>query len=239
VTSDPEVVAAGDRIVLPGDGAFPACKAALDAVPGLAALDEAVKVRRGAVPGHLRGHADAGDDGAGIPRRPGLRLDPGRRCGGSPRTTALKVPHMGWNDLVIDRPHPVLEGIATGDHAYFVHSWQVGRPGRASAGACRLWRAGHGHRRARQHRRHAVPPRKEPGSRAAADRELPALAALTQLLGANRSIMAKVRQRLLPLRPGPHRPKSSEYRRAARGIVAKRQDGTMLKTILAAAAICG
>ena len=36
----------------------------------------------------------------------------------------LKVPHMGWNDLVIDRPHPVLEGIATGDHAYFVHSWQ-------------------------------------------------------------------------------------------------------------------
>lgn len=26
----------------------------------------------------------------------------------------LKVPHMGWNDLVIDRPHPVLDGIATG-----------------------------------------------------------------------------------------------------------------------------
>ncbi len=36
-----------------------------------------------------------------------------------------KVPHMGWNDLVIDRPHPVLAGIATGDHAYFVHSWAV------------------------------------------------------------------------------------------------------------------
>ena len=31
---------------------------------------------------------------------------------------------MGWNDLVIDRPHPVLAGIATGDHAYFVHSYQ-------------------------------------------------------------------------------------------------------------------
>jgi len=35
----------------------------------------------------------------------------------------MKVPHMGWNDLVIDHPHPVLDGIATGDHAYFVHSY--------------------------------------------------------------------------------------------------------------------
>ena len=42
----------------------------------------------------------------------------------SPTDTALKVPHMGWNDLVIDQPHPVLEGIKTGQHAYFVHSYQ-------------------------------------------------------------------------------------------------------------------
>jgi glutamine amidotransferase len=32
---------------------------------------------------------------------------------------------MGWNDLVIDRPHPVLEGITTGRHAYFVHSYHM------------------------------------------------------------------------------------------------------------------
>ncbi len=37
----------------------------------------------------------------------------------------LKVPHMGWNDLVIDRAHPVTEGVATGDHAYFVHSYAM------------------------------------------------------------------------------------------------------------------
>ena len=36
----------------------------------------------------------------------------------------LKVPHMGWNDLNLLRPHPLLEGIRSGDHAYFVHSWQ-------------------------------------------------------------------------------------------------------------------
>jgi len=43
----------------------------------------------------------------------------------APADPALKVPHMGWNDLVIDRAHPVTEGIAAGDHAYFVHSWQM------------------------------------------------------------------------------------------------------------------
>lgn len=41
----------------------------------------------------------------------------------APADPALKVPHMGWNDLVIDRPHPVLQGIETGAHAYFVHSY--------------------------------------------------------------------------------------------------------------------
>ena len=36
----------------------------------------------------------------------------------------MKVPHMGWNDMVIDRPHPVLDGLNTGDHAYFVHGYR-------------------------------------------------------------------------------------------------------------------
>ena len=40
-----------------------------------------------------------------------------------PEDRALKVPHMAWNDLVVERAHPVLDGIATGDHAYFVHSY--------------------------------------------------------------------------------------------------------------------
>jgi imidazole glycerol-phosphate synthase subunit HisH len=37
---------------------------------------------------------------------------------------ALKVPHMGWNDLTIDTAHPVFDGVDSGDHAYFVHSFQ-------------------------------------------------------------------------------------------------------------------
>ena len=40
-----------------------------------------------------------------------------------PTDPSLKVPHMGWNDLVITGAHPVLAGLKTGDHVYFVHSY--------------------------------------------------------------------------------------------------------------------
>ena len=56
-------------------------------------------------------------------RGPG-RLIPGQ-ARKFPASSGLKVPHMGWNDLTVLRPHPVLDGIATGDHAYFVHSYQL------------------------------------------------------------------------------------------------------------------
>ncbi|MEK9970119.1 MAG: imidazole glycerol phosphate synthase subunit HisH, partial [Ferrovibrio sp.] len=41
-----------------------------------------------------------------------------------PADAALKIPHMGWNQLTLRQPqHPVLAGIGSGDHAYFVHSY--------------------------------------------------------------------------------------------------------------------
>src|SRR6056297_3192843 len=55
---------------------------------------------------------------------PGLDLIGGEVARIAPADPALKVPHMGWNDLVIDRAHPVLAGVRAGDHAYFVHSYQ-------------------------------------------------------------------------------------------------------------------
>lgn len=131
VTSDPRIVAGADRIVLPGDGAFPACRAALDAVPGLTeALEQAV-LRRG-VPflGICVGMQMLAGQGHEYRPTPGLDWIGGEVVAIRPKGMhgslqgGLKVPHMGWNDLVIDRPHPLLEGIATGDHAYFVHGWQ-------------------------------------------------------------------------------------------------------------------
>ena len=67
VTSDADVVARADRIVLPGDGAFPACMAALQGESGLySALREAVEVKARPFSGHLRGHAAHGKLGARI-----------------------------------------------------------------------------------------------------------------------------------------------------------------------------
>ena len=123
VTSDPDVVARADRVVLPGDGACPACRAALDAVPGMVeALQAAVAARAVPFMGICVGMQMLAEVGHEYRDTPGLGW-----IGGEIEAIdapGLKVPHMGWNDLAILRPHPVLEGVATGDHAYFVHSWQ-------------------------------------------------------------------------------------------------------------------
>jgi glutamine amidotransferase len=124
VTADPEVVARAERIVLPGDGAFPACRAALLAVPGLAdAITEAVRVKGLPFMGICVGMQMLATTGHEYEEVPGFGW-----IGGEIRrieAPGLKVPHMGWNDLVVDRAHPVLEGVATGDHAYFVHSYAM------------------------------------------------------------------------------------------------------------------
>lgn len=125
VTSDPAAVARADRIVLPGDGAFPACRAAFDAVPGMMeALTEAV-LRRG-VPflGICVGMQMLADEGLEYRPTPGFGWIGGRVERITPADPALKVPHMGWNDLQVRRPHPILAGIPVAAHAYFVHSWQ-------------------------------------------------------------------------------------------------------------------
>ncbi len=125
VTSDPERVLGADRIVLPGDGAFPSCKAALEAVPGMVdALREAVERRAVPFMGICVGMQMLADLGHEYRDTPGLGWIGGEIDAIRPADAALKVPHMGWNDLRLRAAHPVLDGIGTGDHAYFVHSWQ-------------------------------------------------------------------------------------------------------------------
>lgn len=126
VTSDPDVVARADRIVLPGDGAFPACRAALDGHGGLfEAIDEAVTQRARPFLGICVGMQMLASWGREYRDTPGFDWIGGQVVRIAPQDPALKVPHMGWNDLVIDRPHPLLDGIASGDHAYFVHSYHL------------------------------------------------------------------------------------------------------------------
>lgn len=125
VTADPDRVAGADRIVLPGDGAFPACKAALDAAPGLVeALERAVLQRGVPFLGICVGMQMLASLGHEYRPTPGLGWIGGEITRIAPSDPALKIPQMGWNELRIRQGHPVLEGVAPGDHAYFVHSWQ-------------------------------------------------------------------------------------------------------------------
>lgn len=126
VTSDPEVVASADRIVLPGDGAFPHCRAELFARTGLAeAILEAVTAKARPFFGICVGMQMMATTGHEYEETPGFDWIAGDISKITPDDPNLKVPHMGWNDLIVTRPHPVLDGITTGDHAYFVHSYAM------------------------------------------------------------------------------------------------------------------
>lgn len=124
VTSDPDVVRTAARVVLPGDGAFPACRRELFDHRGLfEAMEEAV-IRRGRpFMGICIGMQMMATRGLEYEETEGFGWIAGTVEPIAPDDPAMKVPHMGWNDLVLDAAHPVFAGVSTGDHAYFVHSF--------------------------------------------------------------------------------------------------------------------
>jgi len=124
VTSDPDVVAKADRIVLPGVGAFGDCRRGLMAVDGMAdALQDAVI--RGGKPflGICVGMQLMATRGLEHGEHQGLDWIAGDVAAMRPSDPALKIPHMGWNQLSIHKQHPVLDGLDHGAHTYFVHSY--------------------------------------------------------------------------------------------------------------------
>ena len=129
VTSDAGTVAAADRIVLPGVGAFADCRAGLDAVPGMVdTLIEAVIQRARPFLGICVGMQLMADRGLEFGTTPGLGWIAGDVTAIAPTDPAPKVPHMGWNTLNQHKAHPVLNGIPLGPdglHAYFVHSYHL------------------------------------------------------------------------------------------------------------------
>ena len=131
LSSDPDVVRRADRIVLPGDGAFPACRTALFDHRGLFEALEEVAIRK-AQPflGICIGMQMMASQGLEYTPTDGFDWITGEVTKITPNDPAVKVPHMGWNDLILDSPHPVFNGIKSGDHAYFVHSYhmQVSQP---------------------------------------------------------------------------------------------------------------
>jgi glutamine amidotransferase len=127
ISSDPERILAADRIVLPGDGAFPDCRRGLASVDGLdEALDEAVRTKGTPFLGICIGMQLLATEGLEHEGAKGLDWIGGKVVRVEPSDPALKVPHMGWNTLVAKRAHPLLDGIPLGPdglHAFFLHAF--------------------------------------------------------------------------------------------------------------------
>lgn len=124
VTADPAMVASAGRVVLPGVGAFADCRQGLLAIAGMGeALQQAVHIRKAPFFGICVGMQLMAEWGLEHGRHPGLGWLKGTVELMEPSDPSLKIPHMGWNDLNLRAAHPVLDGIGTGEHVYFVHSY--------------------------------------------------------------------------------------------------------------------
>ncbi|GLI97216.1 imidazole glycerol phosphate synthase subunit HisH [Sphingobium sp. BS19] len=120
ITADPDVVRGADRIVLPGVGAFRACRDALVGVDGLVdAMAEAVLKRGVPFLGVCVGMQLLADAGEEFGRHDGLGWISGTVRHIEPADASAKVPHMGWNDVVPGVAHPLIEP----GEAYFLHSY--------------------------------------------------------------------------------------------------------------------
>ncbi len=120
VTRDPEIVRGADRIVLPGVGAFAHCMASLSAIEGMVeALDMATGAGGRPFLGICVGMQLMAEAGEEHGRHPGLGWIDGTVRLMQPSLPGLKIPHMGWNEVVPLGGHPLIEA----GEAYFLHSY--------------------------------------------------------------------------------------------------------------------
>lgn len=124
VTHDPGVIAAADRIVLPGVGAFASCMAGLEARGGvIEAMEEAVHGKGAPFLGICVGMQLLASRGLEFGETPGLDWIPGEVRKLEPADPSIKIPHMGWNALSGVSDHPLFAPLRNGEAVYFTHSF--------------------------------------------------------------------------------------------------------------------
>ncbi len=125
ITADPGVVRAADRIVLPGVGSFKACAEGLDSIAGLVeAMTERVMVGAAPFLGICVGMQLLADRGVEHGVTPGLGWITGEVRPIDIADPAIKIPHMGWND-VVPAHHPDGATLIEPGEAYFLHSYHL------------------------------------------------------------------------------------------------------------------
>ena len=125
VSSDINDVKKSDKIVLPGQGSFKACKAGIDNIKGLQTeLNESVLIKKKPIYGICAGMQLFATRGHEERTTQGLNWIPGEVNKLDLGESNLKIPHMGWNDLKIKNDSKVFQDINNKDHAYFIHSYE-------------------------------------------------------------------------------------------------------------------
>ncbi len=120
-TSDPKAVAKAEKIIFPGVGAAPSAMDYLSKMGLDTSLKKAFKEGIPILGICLGAQIILGSSEEGNQKCIGLV--PGKTVRFRLKDKLLKIPHMGWNEVTVVKPHPLLEGIRAGDEFYFVHSF--------------------------------------------------------------------------------------------------------------------
>jgi imidazole glycerol-phosphate synthase subunit HisH len=123
VSRDPVEIKTADRLVLPGVGAFPECMRNLARFNLIEPILEFVQLQRPFL-GICLGLQLLFDESEEFGLHEGLKLVPGK-VRGFERNMGLKIPHMGWNQVILKKECPLFAGIEDGSYFYFVHSFYV------------------------------------------------------------------------------------------------------------------
>jgi imidazole glycerol-phosphate synthase subunit HisH len=125
VTSDISDVKKSDKIVLPGQGSFKACKNGIDNIKGMQdELNESVLIKKKPIYGICAGMQLFATTGHEEEKTSGLNWIPGEVIKLNLGTFSLKIPHMGWNELKIENISKVFQDEINKKHAYFIHSYE-------------------------------------------------------------------------------------------------------------------
>ena len=125
VSSDVNDIKKSDKIILPGQGSFKACKNGIDNIKGLREeLNESVLVKKKPIYGICAGMQLFATNGHEEEITQGLNWIPGEVIKLDLGLSNLKIPHMGWNELKIENDSQVFKDTNNNNHAYFIHSYE-------------------------------------------------------------------------------------------------------------------
>ncbi len=125
VTSDIEKIKSSDKIVLPGQGSFKSCVDSLNSIDGLAdTLKEFAITNKRPLLGICVGLQMFADVGYEEAETKGLGWIAGKVSKINNQKGKFKLPHIGWNEIEIQKECKLFKDIKNKSHMYFVHSYE-------------------------------------------------------------------------------------------------------------------